>query len=146
MPSTSLDTNLLDLLATGVARLDASLRLVDANPAFAEHTGFGHSRLKGHPLTVLAPDGARLHELAARACADGNAVTLRNATLCATPGRVARLDFTLTPCAEGVLVEAQPAAVGPDTARVSESLRGFAHEMRNPLAAISGAAQLLEQR
>jgi two-component system nitrogen regulation sensor histidine kinase GlnL len=29
---------------------------------------------------------------------------------------------------------------------VSESLRGFAHEVRNPLAAISGAAQLLEQR
>ena len=33
-----------------------------------------------------------------------------------------------------------------DATRVSESLRGFAHEIRNPLAAISGAAQLLERR
>jgi hypothetical protein len=45
-----------------------------------------------------------------------------------------------------VWVEVHPAAPIPDTSRVSESLRGFAHEIRNPLAAISGAAQLLEQR
>lgn len=141
-----MDTDAYALLATGVARLDASLRLIGANPAFAEHTGFGHARLKGRTLAALAPDGARLHELAMRARDEGSPATLRNATVCAAPGHAARLDFTLTPHAGGVVVETQPATAISSATRVSESLRGFAHEMRNPLAAISGAAQLLEQR
>jgi two-component system nitrogen regulation sensor histidine kinase GlnL len=65
--------------------------------------------------------------------------------VCAAPGREARLDFTVTTSAQGVLVEAHPAPPASAGARVSESLRGFAHEIRNPLAAISGAAQLLQQ-
>ncbi|TAN02773.1 MAG: PAS domain-containing protein [Rhodanobacteraceae bacterium] len=132
-------------MATGVAWLDAALRLTSANPAFAEHTGFGQSRLKGQTLEALAPDGKHLHELALRARNEGSATTLRDAALCAMPGHETRLDFTLTPHADGVLVEVHPAAATAGTTRVSESLRGFAHEIRNPLAAISGAAQLLEQ-
>ncbi|MGH8182930.1 MAG: two-component system sensor histidine kinase NtrB [Rhodanobacteraceae bacterium] len=146
MPRTNSDFELIDVLATGVAWLDATLRLTSANPAFAEHTGFGQSRLKGQTLETLAPDGKHLHELALRARNEGNATTLRDAALCAMPGHETRLDFTLTPHADGVLVETHRAAPTAGTTRLSESLRGFAHEMRNPLAAISGAAQLLEQR
>jgi two-component system nitrogen regulation sensor histidine kinase GlnL len=121
------------------------LRLVAANPAFAEHTGFGVSRLQGHTLAVMKPEGDALHALALRALQDGGTYLLSGATVCAAPGREARLDFTLTPGAEGVLVEAHPAVPVSDGAGPSESLRGFAHEIRNPLAAISGAAQLLQQ-
>lgn len=145
MASTIPDIELTELLATGVAWLDGALRVVRVNPAFAENTGFGHSRLKGQTLDTLAPDGRRLHELARRAREDDNACVLREATICAAPGREARLDFTLTPHAGGVVVEAHPAVPPANTHRVSESLRGFAHEIRNPLAAISGAAQLLAQ-
>src|SRR5690348_14622712 len=134
-----------DPLATGVARLDAALRVAGANPAFAEHTGFGVSRLKGHTLAVMQPDGEALHALALRAGREGGTYGLAGAIVCAAPGGEARLDFTVTAGAKGVLVESHPAASAPASARVSESLRGFAHEIRNPLAAISGAAELLQQ-
>jgi two-component system, NtrC family, nitrogen regulation sensor histidine kinase GlnL len=146
MTRTIHDIDMLDLLATGVAMLDRTGVVVHANPAFAEHTGFGITRVVGHTLAVLKPDGERLHALAQRAGSEANAFVLRDAAVCARPGREMRLDFTFTATPDGVLVEVQPAASASGAARVSESLRGFAHEVRNPLAAISGAAQLLEQR
>lgn len=145
MPRTNPDTPLFDQMATGVAMLDAELRVARANPAFGEHTGVGWSRIKSQSLAMLQPDGARLHELARRARDEGLACALNGATICSTPGHEAQLDFALTPFAEGVLVEVHPASPGAASTRVSESLRGFAHEVRNPLAAISGAAQLLER-
>lgn len=144
MLRTNEDTSALDQLATGVARLDAAFRIVGINPAFAEHTGFGRSRLEGQTLAVLAPSGARLQSLARRARDEGRPLTLPGATVCAVPGTDTRLDFTLTPFLDGLLVEVRPMTTGEGATRIAQSLRGFAHEIRNPLAAISGAAQLLE--
>ncbi|HKZ09630.1 MAG TPA: ATP-binding protein [Rhodanobacteraceae bacterium] len=146
MQRTKPDAGSIDELATGVARLDASLQVAQANPAFAEHSGFGLSRVLDHTLAVLRPEGDRLHECAARALQHGATLHLRDVAVCVMPGREARLDFTFTPGNAGVWVEVHPVAPTSDASRVSESLRGFAHEIRNPLAAISGAAQLLEQR
>lgn len=144
MLRTNEDTGSIDQLATGVARLDAALRIVGINPAFAEHTGFGRSRLEGQTLAVLAPGGALLQSLARRARDEGRPLTLPGATVCAVPGTDTRLDFTLTPFLDGLLVEVHPTTTGERATRIAQSLRGFAHEIRNPLAAISGAAQLLE--
>lgn len=144
MPCTTPDTELIDQLAAGVAWLDATLCLRHANPAFAEHTGVGASRLLGQTLAALPPDGARLHALALRTREDQTPSGARDVIVCPAPGRESRIDFTFTPWNDGVLVEARP-ALPVATTRVSESLRGFAHEIRNPLAAISGAAQLLQQ-
>ncbi len=146
MQRTNLEAAAFNELATGVARLDAALRVTQANPAFIEHTGFGLSRILHETLAALKPEGERLHELAARARQQGVTLRLRNVAVCAAPGREARVDFAFTPGDACVWVEAHPAAPVAGSPRVSESLRGFAHEIRNPLAAISGAAQLLEQR
>lgn len=145
MPRTSPEIEPLGQLATGVAMLDAGLQVAHANPAFVEQTGYGLSRLLGQTLIALNPDGGRLHTLALRAQAERGTFGLHDVAVCATPGRETRLDFSFTPGDAGVWVEVHPAAPAADTARVSESLRGFAHEVRNPLAAISGAAQLLQQ-
>lgn len=145
MSCTNTDKAWLDQLATGVARLGADWRVAYANPAFVEHTGFGLSRILGRTLAALRPGGERLHALVERAHAENNSLELCGAVVCAVPGRETRLDFTLTPDAEGMLVEVRPATHAAGSNRVSDSLRGFAHEIRNPLAAISGAAQLLEQ-
>lgn len=145
MLRTKPDSDPFKSLSTGVARLDGSLQMVDANPAFLEHTGFGISRLQGHTLAAMKPDGEALHALALRVKQEAGTYALCGGTVCAAPGREARLDFTLSPSAEGVLVEAHPARPVSAGVRTSESLRGFAHEIRNPLAAISGAAQLLQQ-
>lgn len=140
------DTELVDQLAIGVAWLGDDLAVARVNAAFAEHTGFGLSRIVGCTFAGLKPDGQRLHDLAARVRKEERTLSLRNALLCAAPGREMRLDAVLTPCAGGVLVEVTPTVPNANVAHVSGSLRGFAHEVRNPLAAISGAAQLLQQR
>ncbi|MGH8190490.1 MAG: two-component system sensor histidine kinase NtrB [Rhodanobacteraceae bacterium] len=144
MVCTSPVPELLERLATGVARLDASLRVAWTNEAFAEVTGFGRSRIEANTLAALQPDGGRLHELAVRAQREGHACVLGDIVVCATPGHERRLDFTMNPDGDGVLVEAHPAGSTTGGTRISESLRGFAHEIRNPLAAIGGAAQLLQ--
>jgi two-component system nitrogen regulation sensor histidine kinase GlnL len=145
MIRTKLEMAALDQLATGVARLDAGGRVVFANPAFAEYTGYGLSRLVGQTLEALKPEGERLHALAQRSQAEQVSLALAAVTVCAAPGNEARLDFSFTSSADGAWVEIRRTAPASDATRVSESLRGFAHEIRNPLAAISGAAQLLEQ-
>jgi len=146
MKRTKLETAPLDQLATGVARLAADGRVTWANPAFIEHTGYGLSRLVGQTLDALKPDGERLHAFALRSLAEHITLALPGVGVCATPGNEARLDFSFTPFAESVWIETHPIRPASGATRVSESLRGFAHEIRNPLAAISGAAQLLEQR
>jgi two-component system nitrogen regulation sensor histidine kinase GlnL len=146
MKRTKLETASLDQLATGVAWLDAEGRVVYANPAFIEHTGYGLSRLLGQTLDILKPDGARLHGFAQRSSTEPGTLELPGVAVCAMPGNETRLDFSFTPSDDGLWIETRPTGKTSDATRVSESLRGFAHEVRNPLAAISGAAQLLEQR
>ncbi len=140
------DAELLETLATGVAVLDVHGVVTRANSAFAEHTGIGRTRIIGRTLEVLRPNGEQLHALASRARAESRVHGCHDAVVCAAPERESHLDVTLTPHADGLLVEVHPAAPRAEPTRVSESLRGFAHEVRNPLAAISGAAQLLGQR
>lgn len=146
MPCTIPDAELLSQLTAGVAWLDGGLVLRYVNPGLCELTGFGATRLLGSPLSALPPDGLRLHEAAQRVLADQNVTRIRDVVLCAAPGDECRLDVSLAPLRDGVLLEAQPAASAPVASHLSAALRGFAHEIRNPLAAISGAAQLLQQR
>ena len=146
MTRTKADETLLDQLATGLVRLDATGCVVYANLAFVEQTGFGLSRILGQTLVALRPEGEHLHAFALQARAEDSTLGLRDIVVCASPGRESRLDFAFTPSDEGVWIEVHPAVPASGAGRLSESLRGFAHEIRNPLAAISGAAQLLEQR
>lgn len=146
MRRTNPEWAVLEPLATGVARMDADGRVTYANPAFVEYTGFGTTRLLGQTLAVLKPDGQCLHEKALRTRPDSGVLSLRNVAVCAAPGHETRLDFSISASADGLWVEAHPSPPAAAATRVSESLRGFAHEVRNPLAAISGAAQLLLQR
>ncbi|HEX6612478.1 MAG TPA: ATP-binding protein [Rhodanobacteraceae bacterium] len=134
-----------DALATGVASLDRHLCFVQANPAFCELVGTGSRRLLGQPLAILhAP--AALEQAARRGLENSAVMRLDGIAICAAPGKECVLDVLLGATGQHVLLEARAAATTPAQAsRLSESLRGFAHEIRNPLAAISGAAQLLQQ-
>lgn len=134
----------IEWLATGVAVLDADLRFQQANPAFCEMVGLGERKLLGQPLAALHAH-ATLERAARRALESGLAARLDGIAVCTAPGKECGLDVLVSAAAGGrILLEAR-AVVAPSVSRLSESLRGFAHEIRNPLAAISGAAQLLEQ-
>lgn len=132
-------------LTTGVAMLDQALRFVRVNPAFCEMVGLGERRLRGQPIAVLHAPSA-LEQAVRRALESAATSRLDGIAVCATPGSECSLDVYVSAAAGAqILLEARPTAMQASSSRLSESLRGFAHEIRNPLAAISGAAQLLQQ-
>jgi two-component system, NtrC family, nitrogen regulation sensor histidine kinase GlnL len=142
----------LDALATPVARLDPDGRVAACNPAFASWLGVSARRLQGLGLAELDVEAGRLEALLPRLPRD-EALRVRRARL-AFPGGVERFaELWLTAGAGGVLVEAHPAEEFPGEhpatslpAALSAALKGLAHEIRNPLAGLKGAAQLLGRR
>jgi two-component system nitrogen regulation sensor histidine kinase GlnL len=83
--------------------------------------------------------GQRLQVVAAHAPLQ----QLRGVMLTAVSGRQTRVDIALQPLDGGLLLEAHALAESPSgQSPLSATLRGFAHEMKNPLAGLRGAAQL----
>lgn len=144
----------LDALATPVAWCGADGRIAGVNPALARWLAVSPKRLPGLPLAALEVEGARLAEALASPVGDDD-LRLRRVPL-AFPGlgEAQYADLLLSRRAGGGWwLEAHPVAEfpGEDPATVlplalSAALRGLAHELRNPLAGLKGAAQLLARR
>jgi len=142
----------LDALGTPVAWADASGRVVGCNPAFARWLGVSVRRLLGQPLASLEAQGDALAHFLARDERD----TLRLHRLAlALPGDAPRFaEGWLSRWDEGGwLLEAHPVDEFPGLdptqalpSALSAALKGLAHELRNPLAGLKGAAQLLARR
>ena len=134
-------------LATGVALVDADLRVRWLNPALAELLGSGMRSAVGQPLALwlCAPDDLAQ---ARRALDETRFVQLREASLSAFDERTLAADIDLQPDdGGGLLLEVHAlAARAPLASPLSATLRGFAHEVKNPLAGLRGAAQLLQRR
>ena len=143
-----------DALATPLAWADADGRIRACNPAFASWLGVSARRLQGLALTELDAEDGRLAALLPRLADSGEATRMRRARL-AFPGAAERFaDLWLARADDGgVRVEAHPADEFPGEdpatalpAALSAALKGLAHEIRNPLAGLKGAAQLLARR
>lgn len=136
----------LESCATPMALLDRGLVLRTVNQGLSDWLGAGARSWRGEALALLDAKPPRLVEAATRALAEQRRIWLRDGRLRTAFGdRDANL--ALTPLdADTLLVELQSAAIEHSGLRLSESLRGFAHEVRGPLAGVRGAAQLLQRR
>ncbi|HVI59625.1 MAG TPA: ATP-binding protein [Luteimonas sp.] len=142
-----------DLLSTPLARAGADGNLQSANLAFARWLGVGVRRLPGLPLAALEFEGEALSRWLDRATPQAQ-VRLRRLPL-AFPGAAPRFaDVWLSGLdTGGWLLEAHPVDEFPGDdpvaalpSALSAALKGLAHELRNPLAGLKGAAQLLGRR
>ena len=141
-------------LATPLAWTDADGVVRGCNAAFASWLAVGARRLQGVALADLDGEPGRLAGLLPRLPDTGEALRVRRARLAFPGGAEHFADLWLARTGDGgVRVEVHPADEFPGEdpatalpAALSAALKGLAHEIRNPLAGLKGAAQLLARR
>jgi two-component system, NtrC family, nitrogen regulation sensor histidine kinase GlnL len=155
---------LLENQSTGILLLDKALLVCYLNPAAEILLGLDAKRCIGQPLANSLPEATELMVILRRVMASRETVTWRE--LCVVSGsatghRTVTVDCTVTPIAEKngeakPLVELIPldrhlritreAALTTKSAANRFLALKLAHEIKNPLGGIRGAAQLLARR
>lgn len=147
---------LMEHLTTAVLLLDGELRLRWMNPAAEALLAISLSRLKGLPLTSLVDGGKEIGELLDKARDEFHPFTQREARLTLITGELLTVDYTVSPLSgDELLLEVEPRdrllrisreeALQTRQETIKVLARGLAHEVKNPLGGIRGAAQLLER-
>ncbi|MGH8202343.1 MAG: nitrogen regulation protein NR(II) [Steroidobacteraceae bacterium] len=155
-------TDLLDALATGIIVLDAQLCAIYANVAAQDLLAFSLNKARGRPFSDFLLDANGLTGILRRALEAGESITDRELTIrpAGAPRESRTLDVTITPL-EGQITGTHLLLELADTtqrqrisrendliARLDGSrlmIRQLAHEIKNPLGGLRGAAQLLER-
>ncbi|WP_146874467.1 nitrogen regulation protein NR(II) [Halovibrio variabilis] len=147
---------LLEHLTTAVLLLDGKLRVRWMNPAAEALLAVSLSRVKGISLDTLLGDDS-IDEVLAKARDAFHPYTQREARI--TPlinSEPLTVDYTVTPLSDDeLLLEVEPRdrlmqisreeALTTRQETIKVLARGLAHEVKNPLGGIRGAAQLLER-
>jgi len=148
----------LDLLATAVIIVDAGGVVRWLNAAAGDLLAIGPTAARGRRLAALLADGAQVDSLILRCRASGEPLAMRGFELVPAARSDAHhlADVTLTPVADAsVLLEiadtTRPSRITRDNALLAQQggsrvmARQLAHEIKNPLGGLRGAAQLLER-
>ncbi len=150
----------LDLLASAVLVLDADLRVCHVNGASQNLLAVSERSLAGKRLTEVCPCSTSLQAALANAVSNNWSYTGQNVEMQRADGETLHLNCTVTPLliedesGARLLVELQPIEQQLAASREErlieqqqasrELIRNLAHEIKNPLGGIRGAAQLLE--
>lgn len=149
---------ILDSLSEAVVVVDAQAHIRYANLSAEQFFGVGRARLVGHPLSEFVPEDTPLFSLLEQVTATGGAVAENGVTL-ASPrigNRFCALRLSPVVDSDGlVAVSLAEQTIARNIDRqmshrsaarsVSALAAMLAHEVKNPLSGIRGAAQLLEQ-
>lgn len=154
--------HILEQLTESVLMFDTGLRLMYMNPAGEMLLEVSAKRVTGMTANELLPPGSELLDILDTGLSDGHPFTQHEIQV-ALPGyRKLTLDCTITPVRldpgkehSGLLVELQQIDRHIRISREEQQLaqqhtiralvRGLAHEIKNPLGGLRGAAQLLER-
>ncbi|RMD70655.1 MAG: nitrogen regulation protein NR(II) [Gammaproteobacteria bacterium] len=150
---------IIENLNTAVLLLDRELRIRALNPSAEMMLAVSARQAKGQPLSAFLEDRPDLLALMARTLSEGHPVTERERPLRLSGGQVLTVDYTLTPLLDApektLLVElfqvdrhlriAREEHLLHQNEAMSAIIRGLAHEIKNPLGGLRGAAQLLER-
>ena len=147
----------LELLATAVLLLDDRLHVTYANPAAETLLAHGRKHLLGAALAKVLPGNDPFIARLAQAVADDAGFNDNELSL-ELAGQTATLHCVAVPVEEGearLLIElreldqqlriAKEAKLLEQQQANRELIRNLAHEIKNPLGGIRGAAQLLER-
>ncbi len=153
--------DLLDALSTGIVMLDAHLCPVYANVAAQDLLAFSLKMARGRPFGDFLHDANGLGRLLKRALEMSECITDREVAVrpAGAPREMRTLDVTITPFSgltgTQLLLELADTTQRQRVSRENDLLarldgsrlmvRQLAHEIKNPLGGLRGAAQLLER-
>jgi two-component system, NtrC family, nitrogen regulation sensor histidine kinase GlnL len=153
--------DLLDALSTGIVMLDAQLCPVYANVAAQDLLAFSLKMARGRPFTDFLHEAEGLTRILKRALESAQGIADRELTVrpAGAPREARTLDVTITPLAgltgTRLLLELADTTVRQRITRENDLLarldgsrlmvKQLAHEIKNPLGGLRGAAQLLER-
>ena len=150
-------TAILDSLSEAVVVVDAGGMIHYANLAAEQFFGVGRARLVGHPLNEFVPEDTPLFSLLEQVLTTGGAVAENGVTLSSPRIGNRFCALRLSPIVESdglVAVSLTEQSIARSIDRqmsnrsaarsVSALAAMLAHEVKNPLSGIRGAAQLLE--
>ena len=151
---------ILENLATAVLTFDADLRLTSINPAGEMLFEVSAKKIVGRKLTELLPESRRITTTLHHILESRHPFTARGVALKLPGARTVTVDCTVSPLIDdnpetALLVEltqvdrllrlARDESMLDRQAANRAMMRGLAHEIKNPLGGLRGAAQLLER-
>ena len=152
--------NILDFLETGIICLDDRLLIVSINTAAEMLFAVSGRQLRGVDIARAVPELETCRHRMTRVAYDNAALTMREMVLATADGVTRHVDLTISPrlddrgptrlILEFQALDRQRRISQGDEMRSQhqanrEMIRGLAHEIKNPLGGLSGAAQLLER-
>jgi len=150
--------SILDSLTTAVIVLGDSLAITYLNPAAESLFETSMTRSQGQPLNDVLIDSEDALKTLHAAAGNGQSYTRREAEFALPSGSRLTVDYSVTPLSldpAELVIEIQPRDRLLRISREEDILsqqettrilvRGMAHEIKNPLGGIRGAAQLLDR-
>jgi two-component system nitrogen regulation sensor histidine kinase GlnL len=148
---------LLDSLTNAVMLLDKSLAIIYANTAAESLISISSQQMVNRHLSDCFYESGTALKQIEDALQENTQYTKRKASWCLHTNERITVDYTVTPFGNNqqILIEIQPLdrllrisreeALLASQETTKNLVRGVAHEVKNPLGGIRGAAQLLEQ-